>query len=47
MAKKYALRGHQADLLDAAEEAMAGAYNPYSKFFVGAALLTKDGEMIS
>ena len=34
-------------LLDEAEKAMESAYNPYSKFYVGAALLTDDGNMIS
>lgn len=33
-------------LLDAAEEAMANAYNPYSNFFVGAALRAYPGLMI-
>jgi len=34
-------------LLDAAEEAMKRAYNPYSNFFVGAAILTKNGKIIT
>ena len=37
----------QRNLLDAAERTMENAYNPYSKFFVGAAILTDDGEMIT
>lgn len=36
----------QKKVLDAAEQAMQKAYNPYSHFFVGSALLTKDGTMI-
>lgn len=32
-------------LLDAAHEAMVRAYAPYSKFLVGAAVLTADGQM--
>lgn len=35
------LTGEQ--LLEKAKEAMAGAYAPYSNFFVGAALLCEDG----
>lgn len=34
-------------LLYEAEKAMARAYNPYSGFSVGAALLTKEGEIIT
>jgi len=37
----------QRNLLDAAERTMENAYNPYSKFFVGAALLLDDGEIIT
>lgn len=37
----------QRELLDSAERAMENAYNPYSKFYVGAALLTFDGQVIS
>ncbi len=37
----------QRKLIDAAEGAMHTAYNPYSKFYVGAALLTQGGEIIS
>jgi len=33
-------------LIHEAERAMKNAYNPYSNFFVGAALLTKDGKKI-
>lgn len=35
------------DLLEAAEKAMDTAYNPYTKFFVGAAVLSDDGEIIT
>lgn len=35
------------DLFDAATEAMAKAYAPYSKFPVGAALRTEDGRIFS
>ncbi|WP_336710929.1 cytidine deaminase [Arthrobacter sp. USHLN218] len=34
-------------LLDAAREAMARAYVPYSKYPVGAAALTEDGRIVS
>ncbi|NQV90968.1 cytidine deaminase [Candidatus Woesearchaeota archaeon] len=34
----------QRKLLDAAEKAMKTAYNPYSHFMVGAALLSQDGK---
>ena len=34
-------------LLTSAREAMEGAYNPYSRFFVGAALLMKDGSIVT
>ncbi|MEK7580213.1 MAG: cytidine deaminase [Patescibacteria group bacterium] len=37
----------QKDLLAEAEKAMEEAYNPYSKFFVGAALLTLDDQIIT
>lgn len=33
------------ELLDKAKEAMANAYAPYSNFFVGAALLCRDGSV--
>jgi|WetSurMetagenome_2_1015567.scaffolds.fasta_scaffold207163_2 cytidine deaminase len=36
----------QKKLLDAASEIMETAYNPYSHFYVGAALLTVDDEII-
>ena len=36
----------QQSLLDAAVDAMKTAYNPYSRFFVGAALLSPDGRII-
>lgn len=42
-----ALEHYQKDLLDAAEAVMERAYNPYSKLYVGAALLTQDGEIIT
>ena len=35
------------ELLEAARVAMESAYNPYSKFFVGAALRTSTGEMVT
>src|SRR4030042_7048113 len=35
------------DLLDAATKAMEGAYNPYSNFFVGAALRISSGLIIT
>ena len=37
----------QKKLVDAAALAKETAYNPYSRFFVGAALLTRDGEVIT
>ena len=37
----------QRKLLDAAEEVMETAYNPYSNFLVGAALLTLDEKIIA
>ncbi len=37
----------QIKLLEAAEEALRNAYNPYSHFYVGAALLTSEGEIIT
>ena len=37
----------QRKLLDAAEKAMKLAYNPYSHFLVGAALLSKDGKIFT
>jgi cytidine deaminase len=47
MAATRKLKGYQTKLLDAAKEAMERAYNPYSKFFVGSALLTKSGQIIT
>lgn len=35
------------ELLDAAQEVLKNSYNPYSKFFVGAAVLAEDGTIIS
>jgi len=35
------------ELVDEAERTMENAYNPYSNFYVGAALLTKEGEIFS
>lgn len=35
------------ELLDAAEKAIETAYNPYSRFAVGAAILTSTGEVIT
>ena len=35
------------ELLNEAEKAMSTAYNPYSNFFVGAALLSKKGEIVT
>lgn len=41
-----ALTAEQKLLLDKAEAVMPKAYNPYSGFFVGAALLTEDGIIV-
>ncbi|MBF0278315.1 MAG: cytidine deaminase [SAR324 cluster bacterium] len=41
-----ALQEWQQKLLDAAETVLIQAYNPYSRFSVGAALLTETGEVI-
>ena len=41
------LNSVQRKLLDAATEAMEGAYNPYSRFYVGAALLSRKGEIVT
>ena len=41
------LRSLDQELLLAARDAMDQAYNPYSKFFVGAALRTMDGEIVT
>lgn len=35
------------ELIDLARQAKKNAYNPYSKFDVGAALLTKDGKIFT
>ena len=40
-------RGLEKRMLEAAIEASKKAYAPYSKFFVGAALLLSDGEIVS
>ena len=40
------LKPKQQELLDAAEKAMSNSYSPYSKFKVGAAVLTEDGTII-
>lgn len=37
----------QRKLLDAATAAMEGAYNPYSHFYVGAALLSQNGDIVT
>lgn len=37
----------QKRLLDEAEKVMVNSYNPYSNFFVGAALLTKDDKIVT
>ena len=42
-----ALPAWQQKLLDAAEVALAQAYNPYSRFSVGAALLADSGEVMT
>jgi cytidine deaminase len=42
-----ALTPAQQSLVRAAAVAMETAYNPYSKFYVGCALLTRTGEIIS
>ena len=46
MARYEDLNEPQRELLDAAEKAMERAYNPYSGFYVGAALRTADGKII-
>lgn len=40
------LTGEQKTLLDAAEQVLPNAYQPYSKFNVGAAIRTNTGEII-
>jgi cytidine deaminase len=37
----------QKKALDAASEVLKNAYNPYSRFYVGATLISTDGELIS
>ena len=44
---KAKLKDYQVRLLDAAEKAMESSYNPYSHFYVGAALLTIDDKIIT
>ena len=41
------LKTIQKTLLDEAADAMENAYSPYSKFYVGAALLSKDGLIVT
>ena len=41
------LRDIDKELLMSARSAMEGAYNPYSNFFVGAAVLTADNSIVS
>ena len=41
------LNPEQRHLLDAAAAAMENAYNPYSGFYVGAALLLADGQVVT
>ena len=41
------LSADQKELLDEAAKAMETAYNPYSGFFVGAALRTSDGQIFT
>jgi cytidine deaminase len=41
------LRAVDRKLIEAAKDAMETAYNPYSNFFVGAAILTVDGEIVT
>lgn len=40
------LDSSQKNLISAAEKVMENSYNPYSHFFVGAALLTDDGKAV-
>ena len=44
--KYYSLSEIQQNLLQEARQAMETAYNPYSRFYVGAALLSQDGQII-
>lgn len=46
-AKLEDLEGDQKDLLNAALKALENSYNPHSNFYVGAALLTDEGEIIT
>ena len=41
------LAGMQKELLEEAEKVMETAYNPYSNFYVGAAILAQDGTIIT
>src|SRR3989338_4939904 len=41
------LAPHQQQALDAALRTLENAYNPYSHFFLGAALISQNGELIS
>lgn len=41
------LKKEDAALLEAARKATAGAYAPYSKFYVGAAALMENGEVVA
>jgi cytidine deaminase len=41
------LKDDEKNLLDEAEKVMRTAYNPYSRFYVGAALLAQNGRIIS
>lgn len=41
------LKEYQERLLSAASKALKGAYVPYSRFFVGSALLTAEGRIIT
>lgn len=41
------LRVLDRELLEAARSAMENAYNPYSNFFVGAAIRTAEGEIVT
>ncbi len=45
--KYYSLTEIQQKLLQAAKVVMETAYNPYSHFYVGAALLSQDGQIIT
>lgn len=47
MTNYESLRRIEKKMLDAAEETMKTAYNPYSKFYAGAALLTKDNKIVT